>query len=59
METKKREEIKCLFWNCTIKVDETKFGAYELIDDVRKADKHICLDCIDVIINNNLKPSQK
>lgn len=47
-EEKQKEDLFCLVWNSTLKVDD-KFGAYEFTRNHKASDKHICNECIDLV----------
>lgn len=42
---KEREELFAFYWDSTAK-NKDKFGAYTLVSDVTKCDKHICTNCV-------------
>lgn len=44
-EYKDKNEINCLWWDCT-KKDIDKFGKWVMVGDVTKSNNHICDKCV-------------
>ncbi len=52
-EEKKNEDLMCMYFDSTKMFIEDfvkHFGGYVLKKDLNLSDKHICLDCIDIVI---------
>ena len=48
-ESPDKDKLYCLRWDSTKKCNKGSFGAYELIRDLKGSDKHICIECINLI----------